>query len=388
MLIGTIFILFLLYETFAFGDSMPGKMCFDNSSCIWSDSDSFCNVLKRANVPLDEKWPVTILQLRAVDLDTSIIADQKADLQELLVKTLKERDFSEESFQHVRRSMSRIYLSPMEKRIKEITLEVNDITREVGNMLGVRTKDIISVASSMDKQLEEGKDASDVLTTLRHTLREVISKMERDSALFKYLATKDSLTGLANRRSFDSYLSGAVELYSTEKLPLALFIFDVDHFKQFNDKYGHLVGDQVLKHISGIAKKCVESLGGSSEDSMISRFGGDEFAIAIRGSITSKVELLADRLCKRVAQSALVIKDVQGNVVSRLNVTISIGVTQIYKAWHDNYVANLISYSDQALYEAKKQGRNRVALFDAKKNTAKIISEGGSIEEDDDEVSS
>lgn len=156
------------------------------------------------------------------------------------------------------------------------------------------------------------------------------------------LATTDTLTNCGNRRALESHLSELINRYNRSAFPLCLIIFDLDHFKAINDKYGHVVGDQVLKEIS----KLVMSNTRSFEKTY--RYGGEEFiTLPLEVEIKDAV-LIANKLRKLVESY---------NFPSDIKLTVSLGVAQYKK---DELANSWITRADTALYEAKESGRNKV----------------------------
>lgn len=165
------------------------------------------------------------------------------------------------------------------------------------------------------------------------------------------LSLTDGLTGIANRRRFDAVLAAEWKRAERAGTPLALAMLDVDLFKKFNDRYGHLVGDECLKQV---AKMLGENVSRSAE--LIARYGGEEFAFILPCSDGDTALQLALKIC--AAQRALQIPHVDSEIGS---VTISIGVAAMTPRQGDS-PEQLIKAADAALYCAKAEGRNRVVL--------------------------
>jgi diguanylate cyclase len=129
---------------------------------------------------------------------------------------------------------------------------------------------------------------------------------------------------------------------------LCLMLIDVDHFKRFNDTYGHLMGDKVLQYVGRLLKEeCAEPL-------IPVRFGGEEFAVMLPGMQQADAEAIAERLRKRV-EAIRIRQRSSGSVIS--SITASFGVTRFQPG---DTAVSLIERADQALYRAKEEGRNRV----------------------------
>ncbi len=160
-------------------------------------------------------------------------------------------------------------------------------------------------------------------------------------------AYKDRLTGLGNRNLF--YLELGYEMKQIRKHahPISLLMIDVDNFKQINDKYGHISGDNILKQIAVIFKHNVRT-----NDSVI-RWGGEEFAIILPNTDADGAYRLAERIRVMVEEH-----NFSCNHDTLCRVTVSIGVATVEEKEEINY---LIGLADKALYNAKYQGRNRVS---------------------------
>jgi diguanylate cyclase len=162
-------------------------------------------------------------------------------------------------------------------------------------------------------------------------------------------ALTDSLTGLANRRSFDLELAAVVA--RTGRSSLAhLVIADIDHFKRVNDTQGHDIGDEVLRIVGEVL------LANVRRDSLVARLGGDEFGLLLSRASPRYTARIATRLCELLASRPLVVRG-HPEVIERI--TLSIGVA----AWHaGESSANWYARADAALYEAKRRGRNRISI--------------------------
>ena len=168
---------------------------------------------------------------------------------------------------------------------------------------------------------------------------------------YKRIANTDALTGLANRRAFDEKL--ATVFAPGYPKPAALVISDVDHFKKFNDTYGHLVGDQVLTIVAEILR------GHESDDIFVARAGGEEFAMIIEGRHTGDVLRVADSV--RVALEQTPFKD-EAAGADYGRITISMGICMKTDAADPK---DIYAKADSALYASKKGGRNRCTVFTA-----------------------
>jgi diguanylate cyclase (GGDEF)-like protein len=156
------------------------------------------------------------------------------------------------------------------------------------------------------------------------------------------LATRDSLTGLANRRLFDESLQREVARAQRLDTPLSLLVLDVDHFKQVNDTYGHQTGDAVLREVSDAL------VANTKNYDVAARYGGDEFVVLLPGCSRDDAMRVAERVRNGIARA-----------VDEAPVTISAGVATVPDNASD--AERLLAAADAALYEAKRTGRDRVA---------------------------
>lgn len=188
------------------------------------------------------------------------------------------------------------------------------------------------------------------VTKRAHELRLTNELLREANAELAMMAMMDGLTGLTNRRGFDLAYEKAWETSKREKQTLALIMIDIDHFKQFNDTYGHLVGDGCLIRVAQKLKSFLNETG-----HLISRFGGEEFIILLFDTNEDTAAVLAEEMRKEV--EALEIEE--SNITSEI--TISLGVAATIP--NDNlHPESLIDIADKALYQAKKEGRNKVLV--------------------------
>lgn len=168
--------------------------------------------------------------------------------------------------------------------------------------------------------------------------------------LLERLASLDGLTEIPNRRAFDTAIDRQFSQAKRTATPLSLLILDIDNFKQFNDHYGHPVGDDCLRRV---AKSLVNQTQ-RSED-LVARLGGEEFVILLPNTDSMGATLRAEQY--RAAIEHLKIYHAASSTLSY--VTVSIGVGTVIAETHDHF-SDLIKAADHALYQAKRQGRNRV----------------------------
>ena len=168
-------------------------------------------------------------------------------------------------------------------------------------------------------------------------------------SMFQEESITDALMGIKNRRYFDQKIVEEVALSLRYKLPLSLILLDIDHFKKINDTYGHMVGDEVLRNIASLIGEAVR------DTDIVARYGGEEIAIITPSCGKQEAELLAQRLRAIIEKTTMALVGATQEVIQ---VTVSMGVSAMNHIITDKDA--LIEETDDALYLAKKLGRNRV----------------------------
>jgi diguanylate cyclase (GGDEF)-like protein len=190
-----------------------------------------------------------------------------------------------------------------------------------------------------------------MVDSLELRVAERTAQLEAANGKLATLSATDGLTGLANRRHFDETLASEWDRACRTGLPLAVLMIDVDHFKKFNDCYGHQAGDECLRRIAAVLQ------GGTRRSSdLAARYGGEEFSIVLANTDSETACQLAEAV--RLAIEELALPHAQSSAGT---VTVSIGVA-IHHAGNAGAVTNLLRAADDALYMAKDGGRNRVHL--------------------------
>ena len=162
------------------------------------------------------------------------------------------------------------------------------------------------------------------------------------------LALFDSLTQLPNRRYIDTFLENQIRDFHSLGIPFGVMMLDLDFFKRINDAHGHSAGDAVLKMVAGTFQSAMR------KNDFVGRWGGEEFVAVLRGVTHLELRMIAEKVCRVVAQASL------SRGAECLRVTVSIGAAMVSET--DN-AYTLIQRADRALYESKHAGRNCVTLL-------------------------
>ncbi len=188
--------------------------------------------------------------------------------------------------------------------------------------------------------------------TLEGKVLERTAELEAANRQLATLSATDGLTGLANRRRFDAYWGEEWQRALRQATPLAVIMVDVDQFKRYNDQYGHQQGDECLRQVGSTLRATVRRAG-----ELVARYGGEEFVVVMPGATVEQARETAEAI--RVAIQATAMAHATSTVADV--VTVSLGVAVGTPAPTEDR-ERLVEEADVALYEAKKQGRNRVVL--------------------------
>lgn len=187
----------------------------------------------------------------------------------------------------------------------------------------------------------------DEFAHLANTFNLMATGLEQSHADLERLATLDGLTEVYNRREFNRWLSVEVERSKRDQSPISLIMADIDHFKQLNDTYGHQAGDKALYEVAQLLKKEVRP------GDIVSRYGGEEFAVILPKASVEDCAVVAHRICRAIA-----IQPISISAEDHISLTASLGLASFPQDASSEEA--LVLKADQALYQAKQTGRNRV----------------------------
>lgn len=226
------------------------------------------------------------------------------------------------------------------------TESLNSVSSKIG-----ATKDRESLRAIVEGLVQTANEMmknNNALEERLHASKQEINQLQENLEAVRSESLTDPLTGLANRKHFDDRIARTMEEAAERSEPLSLVMTDIDHFKSFNDTWGHLTGDQVLRLVAMSVKQNVKG------QDIAARYGGEEFSIILPNTVLRAATTVADHI-RRAVMSKELIKRSTGQNLGR--VTISLGVATLRK---DDTVQSLIARADACLYAAKRNGRNRV----------------------------
>jgi diguanylate cyclase len=212
-----------------------------------------------------------------------------------------------------------------------------------------RTRDEIkAVVDGLLKSTREMQETNKALENRLALSKTEIANLQHSLEAIRAESLTDPLTGLGNRKYFDRSIELAVKTAQVTGEPLSLLMVDIDHFKSFNDSYGHLTGDQVLRLVALSLKQTIKG------QDITARYGGEEFVVVLPTTALRQALTVADHIRRAVMAKELKKKST-GEILGR--VTISVGVSMLKP---DDTTDSLIDRADACLYAAKRNGRNRV----------------------------
>ena len=241
-------------------------------------------------------------------------------------------------------------------------LEAITILDDIKTMKKNIKKEVMSIQAIVRKKEEQDRQQMEALAKQISSLNVELKKV-------KTKAMTDGLTKAYNREAFDSYIRKIVDQNSIKSSPFSLLMLDIDDFKKINDGYGHQIGDRVLV---ALVKKCAEFI---RDEDFLARYGGEEFIIVLPGASLRNALKKAQRLRKTIAETHYTTDKEKGG--KGLSITVSIGASSFRK---NDSVSTVIDRSDQALYQAKRTGKNRVASEKDIKSEPSRLTEGEALQ--------
>lgn len=221
---------------------------------------------------------------------------------------------------------------------------------------------VLNLSDKQDGTAFTDADLQSLLKFATHggNLIERTSMLERAN-LLEQLSTSDALTGLYNRRFLNHRLDEELSRSGRQNLSFSIMLLDLDHFKEYNDLCGHLVGDKALKKVAHLLRRSARDM------DIVARFGGEEFCIILPESDSAPARLVAERMRKAVEQEPFI--NEEGLPLGRL--TISCGIAAFPEDGKNP--ETLLNAADLAMYQAKTNGRNRVEIFEPALRKDKVV---------------
>lgn len=334
-------------------------------------SNFFCsqdvvNSLIKAGVPSNSKWGALILYMRSISDYDFLSQEQKCQMQDLVMQIVREGDYSEAKFKDFVRRKGHILYQPWNKKLEETFRETVVLIEQMRSQNMQRTKEVKDLRETTIGAVTEHNMLEVMIQEIKAAFEKVITHMEQDNRDLMEMSYTDSLTKLNNRRAFDRYFHTTLAEFMVTGKPMTMMLLDIDHFKNFNDSYGHRIGDQALVTVAaklmGYAKKYATT---PNRSFFPARYGGEEFIVVLPGVDLPAAREDAENLRKIIEEYNFIIRDHSGEVLQKgIKITVSIGVAELQNVWGDVAGEHLLDEADKAMYRAKAEGRNRVCIVD------------------------
>lgn len=241
-------------------------------------------------------------------------------------------------------------------QLDELMSALSKHVKQTASMLNVQIGDTVHYAQLQQEaavqlaKLSMQAELDRVESVKRETaMRAEAERLNQEKHAILEVASTDGLTKVANRAAFDRRLDEEVQRAAAQGDAIALIMMDVDHFKKFNDMYGHQAGDEVLRCVGQCLKEVVNTAG------FVARYGGEEFAVMMIGQAAGEVRNLAEQIRRAIEQRTIEFGGQQ------LKVTASLGTAAMQPSSATGIANRIVQEADAKLYEAKRAGRNRVS---------------------------
>ena len=235
--------------------------------------------------------------------------------------------------------------------IQKLLQPIDDLTQKA-NTIAEGNYEIRAEVKTDDEIGLLAKNFNVMVDRLQDQIENLDQKVKEKTEALAALAITDPLTSLYNRRYFSEISAELFELEKREKEPLSVMMLDIDKFKHINDTYGHQAGDRVIEKLASIMKSM------KRESDIACRYGGEEFILLLPKTSKDGAFKLAQRIRKRVEECSLLIEE-DGVLI---HFTVSIGVSEVDFS-HDESIESAIKRADDAMYQAKHEGRNRTCML-------------------------
>ncbi len=337
------------------------------------------SLLRKIGAENDPDWLSVVLFVRNLVHHLSVFTDdQKADMQQFVLTELSAKRVTATGLPKIVRHLDKLILensstlelqralSTEQQSAVALLNEINQIVQQL-KQTGINSETRIEDFGRKTLDVvESDKDKSSIATQVRGMVENLVAEVREEAREWRDRAEQleqnvnydPLLSDLYNRRALDSYLESETLEAIKEGKPLSLMMIDVDKFKNINDRFGHQVGDKVLKGLATVVKSHSVQFKGFS-----GRYGGEELVVVCTSTALKEAGLHAEAIRAGVEKFVFKLDEESHAENQVIQFTVSIGVATLLPGWG---ASELLRAADMAMYAAKRNGRNQVELFDEK----------------------
>lgn len=320
-----------------------------------------------AGIPENVCWRTIYRMIFDSDLDLHSKKDMKLakrhfePVMEKALNNAYKGAFTEKALVSLIKEYNSIIYSAYHQQITNALDDLEKLTGEFKSISEKRQKEVKTLEIDTVQAVESDIPIDEKIRLIKSKFKKTISMYQKDIIQLDRMSRTDHLTGVYNKRFFDDQMEAEIIQALSEKTWLNLIMLDIDNFKQFNDRYGHLVGDQALKTIAkNIISVCDEESQKAGLDFFPTRYGGEEFAVILPAVDQGRAMEIAEMIRTRIADYVFIIRNKEGKIKHKnLSLTVSIGLASLDHSFDRNTgLEAIIKFADSAMYEAKKSGKN------------------------------
>lgn len=321
------------------------------------------SLFDRVGIPKDTCWRTIYKIVFDADsnMDRKLTKPQLKPIMEKALKYAKAGIYTEKTLRSLIKDYNSISFSVCDNQLTDILNELNLLTNEFKSKLAERCEQVKALESETITTVESDLSLEEKIKLIKSKFKETLEVFQEDLRKSDQKNHTDYLTGLYNRRFFDEQLKIEFAQALKEKTWVNLLLIDIDNFKQFNDRYGHQIGDQALKIVTKIIQTCCRKESDKAGIAFFpSRYGGEEFAVILPAISKKEAWEIAELIRVKISNYNFVIRNKQGQIKHKdLNLTVSIGVAPLdHQLDLNKGIKKIIQEADDAMYEAKKSGKN------------------------------
>jgi diguanylate cyclase len=294
-------------------------------------------------------------------LDQKIITTQLEPIMITALENAQKEIFTEDSLFALIKDYNDIYFSIYNTQLTDVLNEMDNLTSEFKSIHLKKQKKVKELEAETVFAIESDLSIEEKVKLIKSKFKVTVTQFKHDLAKLDKITNIDHLTGLYNRRFFDDRLKIELVQSMKEKTWLNLLMIDIDNFKQFNDSYGHLIGDQALKIVAkNIRIVCNDESNRLGLCFFPARYGGEEFTVIMPAVDKKYALIIAEMIRKSICSYNFVTRDQTGKINHNdLKLTVSIGLATLnHLDGEQQSIKTLIKKADKAMFEAKAAGKN------------------------------